>query len=234
MDLKLIDIHTHIIPFVDDGSKSIEESLQMIKKMVEDGVTDVIATPHFQSVATKSTLEEQYERFVELNNKVIEESLNIKLHFGHEVRFISHLRPVYKNLTLANSKYLLIEFSYVNNPIIDEVIFNLKALDLKPIIAHVERYRYLNEDDIEYLRRIGAFIQVNAETIYKPDNRKEKKFINNLLKKELIDFIASDVHNNNGRSSNLRKAYDYLKGKISDEYLETIFYKNAKKIIDTK
>ena len=64
-----------------------------------------------------------------------------------------------------------------------------------------------------------------------PNDRKEKKYINNLLKNKLIDFIASDVHNNNTRSSNLRKAYDHLKGKINDQYLEEIFYNNAKKLL---
>lgn len=231
MALKLIDIHTHIIPNVDDGAKSFDEALQMILKMVDDGITDVIATPHFQSVATKSTVEEQQKKFVELKNKVIENNLRINLHFGHEVRFISHLRPDYKKLTLANSNYILIEFSYVNNPMIDEVVLNLRALGLIPIIAHVERYRYIKKSDIKYLKELGALIQVNAETVYNPNDRKEKKYINNLLKNKLIDFIASDVHNNNTRSSNLRKAYDHLKGKINDQYLEEIFYNNAKKLL---
>lgn len=231
---KLIDIHTHIIPNVDDGVKSFDEALQMILTMEKDGITDVIATPHFQSVATNSTLEEKYENFIELKNKVKESNLKINLHYGHEVRFISHLRPPYNNLTLANSNYILIEFSYVNNPVIEEVIYNLRALKLKPIIAHVERYRYVNEDDIKYFRSIGAFIQVNTKTIYKPANRKEKKFINNLLKNKLIDFIASDAHNNSDRHADLRTAYDFLKGKISDEYLKEVFYSNAKKIINNE
>lgn len=232
MKPKLIDIHTHIIPCVDDGAESFEEALQIIKLMNENGVSDVIATPHFQSVATKKSLEEQSDVFLELKEYVSKAGLMINLHFGHEVRFISHLRPDYSKLTLANSKYILIEFSYVNNPQIDEVVFNLRALGLTPIIAHVERYRYVTEEDIAYLKRIGALIQVNADTIYDPANRKERKFINNLLKRRLIDFIASDVHNLQNRASNLFRAYQTLKGKIDDEYLNQIFYTNAKKIIE--
>lgn len=232
MNSKFIDIHSHILPLVDDGSSSFDESVMMLKAMITDSITDVILTPHYQSPATKSTLEEKAVTFNKLKQIVLEQNLNIKLHYGHEVRYQSHLKPDYKNLTLANSNYILLEFSYDNDPDIFEVLYNLKTLDLIVVLAHVERYVYLDYSTIVEAKEAGALIQVNAKSIYKPNNKRIKKLVNKLLKNKVIDFIASDAHNTTTRPNDLKKAYDFLANKYDQEYLSDIFYNNAKIIID--
>ena len=232
MNKKLIDIHTHIVPLVDDGSKSFDESIIILEQMIEEGIEAVILTPHFQSVATKGSLEEKYANFKKLESMIEERNLSIKIYYGHEVRYQPYMKPEYKELTLNNGKYILMEFSYGNDPEINEVISNLRLLGLKVIIAHVERYVYLNYRSIVELKESGALIQVNARAVYEPHNRRVKGLVRKLLKNKVIDFIASDTHNTTTRPSDLRKAYDFLVEKYDDDYLEDIFYNNPQLIID--
>lgn len=231
MSKRFIDIHNHTIPLVDDGSNSFEESLEMIQEMINQGITDAILTPHIQSVATKGTIDDKINNFNKLKTLIKEKNLPINIYFGHEVRYVSHLKPKYQELVINNTNYLLMEFSYGNDPDILEVVLNLSALGLKVIIAHVERYRYLNYNKIVDLKLNGALIQVNAKTIYEPFSRGVKKLVHKLLKNKIIDFIATDAHNTTKRPVDLKKAYEFLKDKYDETYLEDIFYNNAKNII---
>lgn len=234
MKIKLIDIHTHIVPDVDDGSSSIEESLQMLKVMINQGITDVIATPHVQSVATTRTVEEQRQNFEHLKEIVQKEGLEINLYLGFELRYVPYLKPEYKDLTLNNGKYILMEFSNSMDYDLINVSLYLKQLGLIPIIAHIERYSYMTLEYAFQLKQLGALIQVNANSIVKPRNKKTRKLVNVMLNNEIIDIIASDSHNLTNRPNNLKKAYDHLKGKVSEEYLDKLFYLNGKMIIENK
>src|SRR5690554_1552589 len=93
MKIKLVDIHTHLIPDVDDGSSSIEESIAMVENMINDGITDVIATPHVQSMATTKSVAEQRTGFLYLKDAIAKSGLDINLYLGFEVRYVPHLRP---------------------------------------------------------------------------------------------------------------------------------------------
>lgn len=232
--IKLIDIHTHLIPGVDDGVENYKESIEILNKMINDGVTDVICTPHFQSVVTKSDTQTMEEKFNILKEKVENLNLNINLHFGYEVKYCSHLKPKYENYTLLGGKYLLIEFNTRNEPKIFDVIYDLKAKGLTPIIAHVERYPYLKYESILKLKKLGALIQVNSSSI--TDSKGwffSKRLINRMIKEEIIDIIASDVHGIEYRYHSIRLAYDYLiKNKVNKKYVEKICYYNQLEIIN--
>lgn len=231
---KLIDIHTHLIPNVDDGSSSIDESILIINKMIRDGIKEVILTSHVQSTATKATPEQQRLNFEILKSKVLELNLDIKLHQGFEVRYHQHLKPNYRELTLTDSKYILLEFSTISQTPISDIIHNIKTLNLIPVIAHVERYQYVELEDIIEFKGLGALIQVNSGSILDPYTKREKKLINSLLKHKLVDIVASDTHNSTNRKNTLKDAYDYLHKKVDDEYLNLMFYVNPKKIIDNE
>jgi len=234
MKIKLVDIHTHLIPDVDDGSFSIEESIAMVETMINDGITDVIATPHVQSMATTKSVAEQRTGFLYLKDAIAKSGLDINLYLGFEVRYVPHLRPDYEELTLNNSKYILMEFSNSTDHDLVDVFFNLRGLGLTPVIAHIERYSYMTLEYAEQLKKLGAIIQVNANSIIKPRSKHIKKLVNAMLKNEVIDIIASDMHNLRQRPNNLKKAYMHLKNKVSKEYLDELFYSNGKKIIENK
>lgn len=230
-NIKLIDIHTHLIPNVDDGVKTLTESIKIIKDMIKQGVKEIVLTPHKQSTRSKGTINDIKAGYEELQNEVTELGLDIKLHLGYEIRYYTHLKPNYNNLVLNETKYLFLEFDNDYDPSIIEVVSKLISMGFKVVIAHIERYKYLKYDDIKTLKNIGALIQVNAKTIYEPRSLKERRFVRKLLKDKNIDFIASDVHNDSSRNSNLSIAYNHLSSKLDSEYLNKIFYSNAYNMI---
>ncbi|NLN50335.1 MAG: hypothetical protein GX149_01755 [Acholeplasmataceae bacterium] len=228
---KLIDIHTHIIPHVDDGASSFAESLEMLEIMIRDGITDVILTPHVHSGATIAGREEQILQYRILQQKA--KDLDIKLYFGSELRYHQNLVIDYEANLMANSNYLLIEFSWNTKTDVHSILQALINRGYKPIVAHAERYSYLTMADYFKLKKAGSLIQVNAGAILGNERSSWQQVATSLMAEKLVDFIASDTHNTTTRYPNLKQAYDYLKPSLSKKYLTDIFYNNALKIIKT-
>ena len=226
----MVDIHSHVIFGVDDGASSIEESIELIKDMIKCGVTDLICTPHYR-IGMFTTSEDIIENnFNLLLEEVKRENLDINLYLGREVYYN---KIVYESLELFkinNKKTILIEFSYINNPDVEEVLYNIKRLGYSVIIAHVERYNYLTVNDIIALKSKNVYIQINASTIVGKDGFKEKKKAFKLIKANVVDFIASDIHYN--RNNYLKKSYDIISKKFGKEMATKLFVTNAKFIIE--
>ena len=222
----LIDIHTHLLPFVDDGVKDFNEALTVIKALKNQGVQKLFITPHFYRLRNYiSTHEENLELFSKLKTLLKEKNIDIELFLGTEI--------YYNQKTLKNiqagivsdliNNYYLIEFSVDESLYnITEAIHNMVAKGYKPIIAHIERYESLNKiEDISALKKIGALIQVNASTVLGSGGFFKKRFIFKLIKKNLVDFIATDSHNN--RDNLFIKAYEYVDKKFSKEVAQNLF-----------
>src|SRR5690554_977578 len=227
--VKFIDIHTHIIPNVDDGARSFTESLRMLELMIEQGVTDVIATPHINSNATTATWEKQVSQYEILKEKAKE--LNINLYLGAEVKYRKYLITHYDKHVIENTNYILMEFSWSTYEDIFGILESLQEKGFKPIIAHVERYSYLSLDDYKKLKAKGILLQVNAASFLGSGREHWIENAKLLIKEKLVDFIATDAHNTETRVPNIKKAYQELKGKLSENYLNDIFYNNPSKII---
>ncbi len=230
----MIDIHNHILPMVDDGSQSIDFSIEMIEKEISDGVESVILSPHVQSHVSKVEPEELKKVFLELQEEVLKRGLKVNLYLGAEILYRSHLTPDYQSISLAGSKYILIEFSTSIDTPIEDIVYDLSRQGFIPIVAHVERYKYLSFDDYQRIKNSGGMLQVNGNSIMGIDPKVNKKLVMKILKAELADFVASDAHNMGVRLPNLKETYHYLEKHLSKEYLEKIFYSNAKKIISSK
>lgn len=226
----MIDIHTHIIPFVDDGSKSIEASIRMIKEEIDKGVTDIIFTPHyrrgmFESKISNNKLE--YNKFLE---EIKKNNLNINVYLGQEI-YIRHIDSFKKYLDyglimpMNNTKYFLLEFNYFDDIDISEVSYNVKLLGYKTIIAHFERYNYATLRDAEEVRNNDGLIQINASSICGMHGFKIKKRVMNLLKNDLVDFVSSDIHDS--RKNVFDKAYKILRKKFGEEYANRVCNDNA-------
>jgi protein-tyrosine phosphatase len=228
----MIDIHSHILPTVDDGSKTFEDSILMIKKEILDGVTDVILTPHVQSRVTKASKERQKEVFNELLELIKQEKLKIDIHLGAEVFYRSHIDTDFNKYSLANSKYILVEFSFDMDTPIDEIVYDLSRSGYIPIVAHVERYSYLNLERIKQIKQSGALLQVNTTSVLGFDDKVKKSYVYKLLKEKLIDFIATDTHNLEKREPNMLKCYQVLAKTFDTDYLDLIFKKNQELILN--
>ena len=234
----MIDIHSHIIPNVDDGSKSMEESISMIKDEIELGVSDIILTPHYRRHMFETKSDKIYLSFLSLQEEVKKLNLNVNLYLGQEI-YIRSLEgfkltlDMIKNeeiFSFSKTKYILIEFSYTDDIDITEAAYMATLKGYVPIIAHIERYQYINSiEKVEEIMTTGALIQVNASSVIGKDGIKAKKFIKNLIKKGYVDFVSSDIHYK--RINYMKDAYDYVVKKHSKEIADNIFTNNAGNIL---
>ena len=207
----MIDIHTHVIPCVDDGSPNLETSIAMIKHEIEIGVNEIYCTPHHIYFRYEKSVEEIKEKFELLNQEVKKLNLPIKLYLGQEICY-THREDILgmlksgKLLTLNNTNRVLLEFSFHREPedILD-IVYNFGVNGYEVIIAHVERYEWMTYDKVVALRNEGAKIQINSNSYLGLESWHEKRFTRKLLKNNLVDYVASDTHS--FRPSTLDKSY---------------------------
>lgn len=236
----MIDMHSHILFGVDDGAKTIDDSLMLIKEEVNKGVSHIILTPHYKKRYGESYRENVLNNFKLLEEAAAAEKLSVELLLGCEVYMdLDYYETIWNDslYTLAGSDYILIEFSMIDPPKnIPEICYEAGLKGYIPIIAHVERYDILY-NDIKLLRDTlneGAHLQVNASSVINKENKDNHKFVNYLLKNELISFVASDVHNMDSRSFYLDEAYKTVRKLYSISYADKIFNINQNNIITNK
>jgi len=214
----VIDFHNHIIPNVDDGAKSIEMSIEMLKEAQKQGITDVVSTTHFQhpKMDGKNT---DYsfinQKYLELRKVMDKNGIDIKIHLSAEVFYLPNLTKILNNplVTIGNGKFMLIEFqirelppNYLNN------LFELEKERITPIIAHPERYRAIQKDPnlgVDWCQR-GFMMQLDCGSILGHFGEKCKKISMELINKGCIQLIGSDAHNNKIRNFCLKPAYDKI------------------------
>lgn len=229
----MTDIHCHIIPFVDDGSESMKVSLEMMREEARQGVNRIICTPHYRRGFFEGSEGEIKSVLCELSENAKKEGMPVELYLGREVKF--HTKE-YKSFlerrvvpTMCGGDYVLLEFNYDRGTDIDEVVYDTQMAGYKPIIAHIERYSYFRKvGDVARIKAAGAMIQVNAGSIVSKDFSSERKFVKQLLKFKLVDFVGSDVHS--GRVNYMKKAYEKV-AKKDRAYADMIFDGNADLII---
>lgn len=227
----MIDIHTHILPFVDDGSIDNNLSLEMLKECVKQEVTDVFLTPHYRKMykLSPNVLLGEFEKFKAI---VRDANIPINLYLGQEIFIDNNYKNLFetkKVLTMNNSKYVLIEFDYERDVDMADIVYELKMLGYTPIIAHYERYLMSDVETAHELKALGGLIQINAESIVGNNKRYYASLIKKLFKNNLVDFVASDVHYN--RLNNLALAKKFVQKKFGKEKADKIFIENAKMII---
>lgn len=236
----MIDVHNHILFGIDDGAKTIEESIILIKEEIRRGVSHIIFTPHYKYKGVELDMENVVRNFNFLKDAVLNEKLNIELYLGNEIYFDTNFYEVLEKSkfnTLAGSDYILIEFSVINTPKnITEMCYEARIKGYIPIIAHVERYRSLY-GDTSLLKDIldeGAHLQINASTLVDKESKESSKFVNYLLKNELVSFVASDMHDIKLRGCCLDEALKRIKKTCNDLYADKIFYINQQKILSNE
>ena len=213
----MIDIHTHIIPCVDDGSPSLEESMKMIHHEINIGVDTIICTPHHIYGKYEKSVEEIKEQYNLLVKEVEKEKLPATLLLGQEICYTHREDQIKmlkegKLLTLNNTNKVLLEFSFTREPEdLQEVIYNFSVNGYQVIVAHVERYEWITYNKVLSLRSEGALIQINSNSYLGLTTWKEKRFTRKLIKHNLVDYVASDTHS--FRPSTLDKASNKIKQK---------------------
>ena len=201
----MIDIHTHILPKADDGARDWETCLKMLAQSAKCGVKEVIATPHYSPWMKGPTPADTVRLCEEVQQRLqTEMGIDMKVHPGNEIYYSVDVIDDMKRgkvLPLANSQYVLLEFSEQSSmQTIKRAVREFQVEGYIPILAHVERYQYVQKSDgLEELRESGALFQVNAESLTGGFFDSQSRWVRKSLKKGLIDFVASDMHNVNTR-----------------------------------
>lgn len=234
----MIDFHNHILPEIDDGSKSLEMSINMLREAERQGITDVINTVHFQHPKMDGediSFDRISQEIEKLQKTLDEEGINIKIHIGSEVFFLPNLIELKRNpiCTMGNKKFMLIEFyPFHLPPNFDEYFYQLKLSGTTPIIAHPERNRMIQKD-IDILVKLihsGCLIQLDAGSLlgyFGPTCQKVAKL---LLQRDMVHFLGSDAHNNKKRNFCLAPAVDIARN-IMGERVDILVNDNPKKVI---
>ena len=233
----LYDIHCHILPGVDDGARNMEESLWMLNKEYQEGVRHVILTPHFRYDMFEPHMNIVTRQFMQLRRAAMNiGDEGMRLYLGCELHSSMDMVECLKKgrrLTLAGSRYVLVEFSNGDEKnYIEERVRSLLMNGFIPIIAHVERYKATRNDIgfLTELKDMGAHIQVNADTISGQDGFGAKTFARKVMKHGLLDFVGSDGHRKTERIPEIGKCVAKMEKTMGGEYVKKIFIKKPRKI----
>lgn len=229
----LVDIHCHILPGVDDGAPDMETSRAMIRDAYEQGVRYIIATPHYRPEMFEPSMKKVIRVYHELRDYAEEVGIGLRLgcEYYRNEQMIRHLDKKLRP-TMLGSRYVLTEFSTNDSFVtVRNYIYELITKGYRPIVAHVERYFCCQEPErIQKLKKLGAQIQINADSVLGYEGHTIKKFCAGLMKDDLVDFIESDAHNLEGRKMNLGKCATYVRKKMGQDYAEEIFVDNPRRI----
>lgn len=234
------DIHTHILPEVDDGCKNLTESLELIKSEIENGVKKIVLTPHFNCEEDSHLSKKEFlTRIKELKSYIKKNNTEIDIFPGMELKASFKILDFLKNkdflLTfLDNKKYILIEIPFTHLPYnFHELLFKIKLFSLIPILAHPERNSVIRKD-FAYLRKIrdeGSLVQINNSSLVNKRDSKSYRTALKMLKLDMVDIIASDCHHMKGRFSNFIRAFNILKKIVGKEKANKIAVENPNKIL---
>ena len=235
----MIDIHTHILPSIDDGPETIEESVELCKIAANDGIKKIVATPHSKDGVYESKSDKILETVDALSLKLKENQIDIEILPGSEVHIHEGLVGNIESgevLTINNGgKFILFELPFVFIPPgTDKFVFNLKANGIVPIIAHAERIAAFQKKPelVSQLVKIGALVQVNTQGLTGRAGPGDKKCVELLLKNRWVHFIASDVHSLTGRPPILSKAVDCAARIVGEEEARALVCHNPEQIIN--
>jgi protein-tyrosine phosphatase len=239
----MVDLHAHLIPGVDEGAGSFDESLRMLRAAEADGIEVVLATPHivlnmfFSPMSIQKNIQGLDSKFRRLRQLSEENNLSIQVLRGAEVFFDSSLREKLAEypgiLTINDSDYFLLEFpSSFMFPGIKEFIFDVMTDGFIPIVSHPERNRVFQQDPalLYQFMQLGAMCQVDAGSFRGDFGNTTRYTAMQFLKNNLVHVIASDAHNAYTRPPGLSFLYDELKD-IPKKRLDMLLVDNPKAII---
>jgi len=223
-NLYSVDIHSHLIPGIDDGSKSMEESVELVKTFHSLGFKKLITTPHTMSHRYPNTSEIILNGLRELQAELKRQEIDIIIEAASEYYLDGHFLELLqqKELLTFGDNYLLFEMSYVQKPVnLEGIVKKMKALGYKPVLAHPERYMFMHHDFALYerLKKQGVLFQVNLNSFDGYYSKAVQKVAFKLLEKGYIDFIGSDAHKKNH--------LEHFSKNLSSSTVEKIFKHNA-------
>lgn len=234
----MIDIHSHILFGIDDGAKTLEESIVLLKKMKSIGVETILATPHYiHGTSYTANNKEKSVRLKKIKEILRQENLEIYVYLGNEVFIDSNIDLLINEeeiSTLYSTQYILVEFPR-NTEVIKlyEILFQLRTKGYIPIIAHPERYLFI-QNDYEVINKfleMGCLFQGNIENARRKYGKIPEKVFWYMLKNNKYQFLATDVHHaNDSLFSNFSKMKDKIIKEIGEKEYKLLTEDNPIKV----
>jgi len=228
----VIDMHTHVLHNVDDGPETLEEAVGIMRLAARQGITQIIATPHFK--VPKYRNKRVAQSYEELKEALETAAIDISLYLGNEI-FMNEetIRAVddKEAYALAGSNFLLVELpedSFFGAH--ERMLYELQLKNYGIILAHVERYDYLtdNPDLLKKFVYSGCYVQITASALLNPQTKKKASA---LIKNGLVHLVATDCHNGTNRAPRLLDAYETVVRSFGKDLADNLFYRNALAII---
>jgi len=218
-----VDIHSHLIPNIDDGAKDMERSIELILSLKEMGYKKLITTPHVSDMFLNST-QDILEGYTVLKEELAHRKIEIEIEVAAEYYADENFEELLAKrdlLTFGKEKYLLFELSYFTPPQdLESLIYDIKLAGYRPVLAHPERYVYLHDNLEEYrnIRDMGVLFQINLTSIVNYYSDEVTKSVKQLIVNGMVDFIGSDTHH--------RRHVKFLKKSFSNALYRKIFKHN--------
>ena len=214
----MVDIHSHILWGIDDGSKSKEMTINMLKKAEIGGTSKIVATPHFLPGRYSKTFNEIKQSVQNVKTLAKEEGISLEIYLGQEVYFTKNILKDYEEgliFTINHSRYMLIEFNMQDFDLreVTELLYELQLRGVTPVIAHPERYVKFMENEIlinQFIKE-GYLFQLNSGSLKGDFGAKVKKLAEKFLKNKIYSFIGSDGHRDEKRDTDMRIVEEVIK-----------------------
>ena len=230
-----VDVHCHLIPGVDDGAKSMKESLAALKEQYDQNVKYVICTPHVTADLSPEVAENIRESFYDLERSLAKTTFgeNIMLFLGCEIMYSESIieKVVSGEIwTMGGSGYVLVEFlPSVSYEDICHAVRRLSDSGFLPILAHIERYQclYKKIECIRKLQDMGAYCQINASTLQRGLFNQRSAFIKKICKSGLIHFLGTDSHGMEKRRPDMKNGSEWVIKNCNSQLRDRLLYRNG-------
>ena len=236
----MIDFHTHIIPNIDDGSRNIEETISLIKEAKEAGFEGVVLTSHYIENYYETDVPERDMWVKAISDNLRNKGIETDLYLANEIYMSENMMDLLINRkasTINNSSYVLFEMPLNTEPMnLYDVIYSLQENKLIPVLAHPERYSFIQkEPELVYdLIEKGVLMQANYGSILGQYGEKAEMIVRKFFENNMIHFLGSDVHRQNTIYKMIPQALDEIRAIIGDEKLEELTTENPKLALNNK
>lgn len=236
----MIDFHSHILPGVDDGSKSVEETFELLKEAKEAGFDAIISTSHYMEEYYEVNVSEREVWIKAISENLYKKNIDLKLYLGNEIYItqnIINLLETGKATSINNTNYVLFEFPLNSKPMnMYDIIYDMLEYKLIPVLAHPERYSFIQkEPELVYdLIQKGVLMQSNYGSIIGLYGEKAQLIARRLLENDMVHFLGSDVHKKNSIYPRISEALSELRIIIGEDKLEEITTINPSLVLENK
>lgn len=236
----MIDMHSHILPNIDDGSRSVEETFHLIQEAQKVGFKAIVSTSHYMIGQYETIASDRAIWIQAMGEKLKENNIDIKLYLGNEIYFskgMIKLLEEEKASTIHHTKYVLFEMPLNIEPFnLYDVIYEMMQYKLVPILAHPERYTFVQQKPelIYELIQKGVFMQSNYASIIGYYGKKAQIIVKKFLENNMVHFLGSDVHRENTIYPRIPQILEQIKTMIGDKKLEELTTINPQKVLNNE